>query len=162
MTHYKTMIDTEFLGQWDLPGDRDVTVTLAKVERYTPEGPKRTKTVNGKKVEERNKRLAISFVGKRKKWLAGPVSQKTLARLYGNNVEDWIGKKVSLYVDPMVKFGGEVTGGVRIRETAPRGPETSDALDNEAPKEKTDQLERARDAADSAGAPSREPGSDDT
>ena len=33
--------------------------------------------------------------------------------------DDWIGRKVVLYDDPNVSFGGKLVGGIRIR--APRG-----------------------------------------
>lgn len=32
--------------------------------------------------------------------------------------DDWIGKKIVLYTDPNVSFGGKITGGIRVR--APR------------------------------------------
>ena len=123
-THYKELIDTDWLGQWDLPPGRDVTVTIATVERYKP---KRVRMVNG--VPERNKRLDISFVGKRKHWLAGPVSQQSLAAMFGPVVQDWIGQKVTLYADASVTFGRKKTGGVRLRPTIATGPETDDSLD---------------------------------
>lgn len=160
MTHYKTMIETEFLGQWDLPAGRDVIVRIAKVERYVPER---------KKKDEKLKRIAISFAGKRKRWLAGPVSQKALAKMYGPHVEEWVGKLIALYVDESVEFGRERTGGIRVRPTPPRGKETTDPLDVEPPpQEKVEQLERARGQASFPdGSPltlatnGREPGSDD-
>ncbi len=31
MTHYKALYDKEYLGSWDLPAGKDVTVTIEKV-----------------------------------------------------------------------------------------------------------------------------------
>lgn len=35
--------------------------------------------------------------------------------LYGDDSENWIGKKIELYVDPNVSFAGKKIGGVRVR-----------------------------------------------
>jgi hypothetical protein len=159
VTHYKSMIETEWLGQWDLPGDRDIVVTIDSVDRYNPERRKKKRDpVTGQMVDERNKRIAIGFRNKRKKWLAGPVTQAVIAKMYGNNVEGWIGKQIALYVDAEVTMGREKTGGIRVRPAAPRGKkDEADPLDVDPPQEKIDQLERAR--GDVAGS-GREPGDD--
>jgi hypothetical protein len=138
MTHYKALIETQFLGQWDLPPDRDAIVVIEKVERYVPERPK--------KGDKKNK-LLISFRGKRKPWLSAPTTQKTIAKLYGVQIENWIGKPIALYVDPSVEFGGEVTGGIRVRPRPPtRGAQpTSDPLDRPADEEKVAQIDHARE-----------------
>jgi hypothetical protein len=157
--HYKTLIETEWLGQWDLPNGRDVVVRIAKVERYTPEVRKKKRRADGTYEEERNKRIAISFHGKRKRWLAGPVSQAAIAKMYGNNVERWIDATIALYVDPDVRMGNDVVGGIRVRPTIPRAKETADDLDRAPPPEKVEQLERAREHVD-GGEPlhTRQPG----
>ena len=133
--HYKLLIDTDWLGQWDLPLGRDVVVTIDRVERYKPDRQKKG---------ERVRRIVIRFVGKRKAWLAGPTSQKVIARLYGPDVREWIGKPLALYVDESVEFGGVVTGGIRVQPFVPHGEQTREALDNPAPQEKIEQLEQAR------------------
>lgn len=39
-----------------------------------------------------------------------------IAKFLGaENTDDWIGKKIILYDDPAVSFGGKVTGGIRVR-----------------------------------------------
>ena len=164
MTHFKSLIDTEWLGQWDLPSGRDVVVRIAKVERYTPEVKKKKRRPDGTYEEERNKRIAISFHGKRKRWLAGPVSQAAIAKMYGNNVERWIDATIALYVDPDVRMGSEIVGGIRVRLTIPRGKESAEDLDRAPPQEKLEQLERAREQV-SAEIPldaphTRDPGED--
>ena len=39
--------------------------------------------------------------------------------------DDWVGKQISLYNDPSVSFGGQLTGGIRVQTqpqtTAPQG-----------------------------------------
>mgnify|MGYP006974888954 CR=1 FL=1 len=40
-----------------------------------------------------------------------------IAKFLGSdNTDDWIGKKIILYDDPAVSFGGKLTGGIRVRE----------------------------------------------
>jgi hypothetical protein len=32
-----------------------------------------------------------------------------------DDTDEWVGKRIVLYVDPTVSFGGKVTGGIRVR-----------------------------------------------
>lgn len=39
-----------------------------------------------------------------------------IAKFLGSdNTDDWMGKKIMLYDDPAVSFGGKLTGGIRVR-----------------------------------------------
>lgn len=40
--------------------------------------------------------------------------RKLLAYAWGSNAADWIGRAMTLYNEPDVKFGGELVGGIRI------------------------------------------------
>lgn len=149
-THVKSLVDTPFLGQWDLaklPPGRDAVVKIVSVERYVPERPKK---------DEKFKRVAIGFERKRKKWIAGPVSIAALTKMFGPYIEDWIGQRIALYVDASVMFGRETTGGVRVRPTRPKADQapTDDPLDSAPDPEKEQQIERAREQAQ------RQPGED--
>jgi hypothetical protein len=147
MPHYKTLIDTTFLGQWDLPPDRDAVVTIASVQRYRPAMEKKKKLPDGTWIQVPNKRIEIGFVGKKKHWLAGPVSHAILASMFGPDTDAWIGKSIALYVDPDVEMGKTRTGGLRCRPTPARGPATSDPLEREPTREQVEALERARKEA---------------
>lgn len=144
MTHYKTLVDTTYLGQWDL-GEKEATVVIETVRKFKPERRQKKRMPDGTYMPEPVKRLEISFVGKKKKWLAGPVSLKAIASMYGNNIEDWEGKPITIYVDAAVEFGGQTVGGIRVRPTAPkRGtPPTSDPLDEPVDEDKARQLDEA-------------------
>jgi hypothetical protein len=157
LTHYKTLIDGAYLGQWDLfdaatGAHKRPVVEIEKVERYTPEVRKTKRLPDGTKAPEPLKRLQITFKRCRKKWLAGPVSQKVLAGMFGPHVEAWLGRRVTLYVDESVMFGREKTGGIRVENREAKGPATTDALEGPVDEEKAAAMDRA------AG---REPGSDD-
>lgn len=156
--HYKALIESEYLGQWDLQKPDGTSfapvVEIERVARYVPQ--KRAKKAvlvedgkGGVKKEWRdapNRRISLSFRGKRKQWLAGPVSQQVLATMFGPRVEDWIGKKITLYVDPSVKMGTQVTGGIRVKleRNGARGPITEDALDNAVDEEALAAIEAAK------------------
>lgn len=129
-THYKRLLENEHLGQWDLQKD-DGTYLRATVviERVTAYLPPRRRMKDGK--PERNNKLLIAFAGKRKRWIAGPVSQQAIASLYGPVIQDWIGKKVTLYVDPSVTMGRKKVGGIRVENKAPTEEPTEDKLDRE-------------------------------
>ena len=40
--------------------------------------------------------------------------RKLLAYAWGTNGADWVGRSMTLYNDPEVKFGGEMVGGIRV------------------------------------------------
>jgi hypothetical protein len=160
-THYRKLLENEYLGQWDLMDEsgncREVVVAIEKVEPYVPERKQRRKMPDGSYKDVPNKKLKITFVGKRKPWLSGPATHQVLRSLYGPYKEDWIGKRVTLYVDSTVMYGNEKTGGLRLRPEKPavRVPTTTSALDNPVDNGKSEQLARARETAGI-----REPGED--
>jgi hypothetical protein len=39
----------------------------------------------------------------------------TLEAAYGEDSDDWTGKKIEVYFDPTISFGGKKTGGLRVR-----------------------------------------------
>ena len=142
LTHYKAAIERENLGQADLAdgfgGWREATVEIAEVPvLYRPRKPK--------KGEKKNKYL-FKFVGKRKAWISGPVTQATIASLYGPFLERWQGKKITLYVDPAIMMGGVRTGGIRVRPTIPSGSLSTEPLDEPIDEEGAAAREAAADA----------------
>jgi hypothetical protein len=142
VTDYRKLIDSTYLGQWDLQRDDGTYLRpVVEIESVTRFVPPRIRLVidkhTGTKVPEKNRRIEIRFRGKKKAWLAGPVSQVVLAGMFGRNVQDWIGKRVTLYVDPSVRFGRDVTGGVRVSDQSPdrKAQLAPEALDNEVDEE---------------------------
>jgi hypothetical protein len=110
MTHYRTMYDRDYIGAFDLPENKDVVVTIEKVVAGDLTG------MGGKK----SKKPVISLVGKEKKFVCNVTNAKTIAALYGPQVEDWVGKRIALYVsttrDP---GGGEDVFCIRVRPKVP-------------------------------------------
>lgn len=108
-THWKSMMDRDYLGHFDLPEDRDTIVTIAKVVKAELKG--------GKKAKEH--KPAIYFVGKEKALIGNATNNKTIAGMYGDYVEDWAGKQVALYVTTTSSPDGTVKC-IRIRPTPPK------------------------------------------
>ena len=110
MTHFRKFMDQELLGSWDLPDDRDVVVTIAKVIGGELTG------LGGKK----SKKPVVTFAGKEKKMVFNVTNCKAVAGMYGNHVEKWEGKRIALYVsttrDP--SSGGDVPC-IRVRPQVP-------------------------------------------
>lgn len=152
MPHYKTLIDTDYLGQWDFPPGKDATVTIESVSRFRPKRPRMVRQSDGSFAPEKSRRWVIRFVGKKKPWLAGVVSTDALARMFGTNYESWYGKKITLYVDHDVTFGNgrnaPKVGGVRVRPMAATGPDTADELDRAVDDDKAEKIAEFFDEAD--------------
>jgi hypothetical protein len=110
-TDYRALYDREYVGAWELQG-KDVTVTISAVK-----GGELT-AVGGRK----SKKPIISFEGKEKKMICNKTNAKTIAALYGNIVEAWVGKLIILYVgttrDPST--GGDIEC-LRVRPKVPEG-----------------------------------------
>jgi hypothetical protein len=47
-------------------------------------------------------------------WRPGKSMRRVLAYCWGSDASQWAGRRVTLYCDPDVKFGGEAVGGTRI------------------------------------------------
>lgn len=47
-------------------------------------------------------------------WRPGKSMRRVLAAAWGPQASEWTGRRVTLYCDPAVKFGGEAVGGTRI------------------------------------------------
>lgn len=109
MTHYKAMMDTEFVGSWDLLG-KDVTVTIAKVEAG------RVKSRDNPKGD---KKPIVWFEGKDKPFACNSTNCKTIAGMYGVHVEKWVGKRVTLFGTTCQGKGGDQVDCIRIRANIP-------------------------------------------
>lgn len=108
-TDYRTLFDRDYLGHFDLQG-REVTVTINKVV-----GGNLT-SVGGRK----SKKPIVYFEGKEKGLICNKTNSKTIAAMYGNYVESWVGKKITLYVSTTRSpDGGEDVECIRIRPKQP-------------------------------------------
>lgn len=108
-TDYRTLFDRDYLGHFDLQG-REVTVTINKVV-----GGQLT-AVGGRK----SKKPICYFDGKEKGLICNKTNSKTIAAMYGNFIEGWVGKKITLYVSTTRSpDGGDDVECIRIRPKIP-------------------------------------------
>jgi hypothetical protein len=151
--HYKSQIETDWIGQWDLYSKKDgkpidVVLVIESVEPYQPLQRKTVKRADGSRGPERLNKFAIAFVGQKKRWISGPSTQQVIAGIYGPDLRKWIGKKIALYPDPNVTFGSTKVGGVRVRPTAPgTAPVTEDELDAAVDTDAQARIDAARDGS---------------
>ena len=107
MPHWKSMMDRDFIFAFDLDG-RDVNVTIARVEAGSVNGQ------GGRKA----KKPIMYFEGKEKGLALNSTNSKTIAAMFGNYTEKWIGKAITLY-PTTTQMGGETVECIRIRPTPP-------------------------------------------
>ena len=108
-THWKKTTDRNYLGEWDLPEKDDLVVTIKSYEQ-----DKEIKTDKGT-----DKKFVVWFKEAEKPMILNTTNKGRIAAAVGSPyIEDWVGKKVSLYRD-RVKAFGDIHDCIRIRSTAP-------------------------------------------
>ena len=127
MTHYRTLFDAgRYLASWHIPRGKDTTVEIESV----------TAGVLKKGTKETRKPL-IKFVGKKLLFACNVTNGKVIDRMYGADVEQWVGKKITLYVGKVKNpEGGGTCDGICVR---PRVGESGGDIDEtvKAPDEST-------------------------
>ena len=102
------MYESEFIYHFDLAG-KDVTVKIARVEAGTLTGSGGRKT----------KKPVVYFDGKSKGLALCKTNARTIAALYTNDTDKWIGKSITLY-PTTTTFGPDTVDCVRVRPAAPK------------------------------------------
>lgn len=142
-TDFRTMYDREYIGAFDLPeGKGDTTLTIAKVEggELTAMGGRKSKKPIVRWKETGMKPL-----------ICNKTNGKTIAAMYGNFVEAWAGKRVTLFRGSTrnPEDGGNVDC-IRIRPAAPT------AFTEEEPVITADQAEELRQLLTVKGVPEKD------
>jgi hypothetical protein len=76
-------------------------------------------TIDSAEVEEigqgrdKEKKLVIGFHGKEKKLICNKTNASTIAKLYGDDTDAWLGQKITL-TSREVEFGGEMVLAIRV------------------------------------------------
>ena len=111
LTDYRSLYDKDFIGAWDLQGG-DMTVTIKKVK-----GGELT-SVGGRK----SKKPVVFMAHTEKGFALNATNGKTIASLYGNFTEKWVGKQITLYksMTRSPDGSGDVEC-IRVRPTVPEG-----------------------------------------
>ena len=105
MAKTSEMIESKYLKQADVV-DEEMVVTIVKVGKGNI----------AKEGDEPELKWMVRFNEFSKPMIINSTNIKRLARACGSEEsDDWVGKKVVLYVDHDVEFGGNVVGGLRIK-----------------------------------------------
>jgi len=106
-THWKKLHNPDYLGAYSLD-DPTMVVEIKKVEKRQILG------ADGKKDDA----VVAELVGQ-KPMILNATNMKTIASLYGNYIEDWVGKKITLFV-ATVKAFGTTTDALRVEAKVPK------------------------------------------
>jgi hypothetical protein len=106
-THWKKLINPDYIGAYALPSGQDMTVTIVSVSREV------VVSTGGKKEE-----CTVAKLFSQKPLILNVTNSKMIAKLYGPFIEDWAGKQITLYAST-TKLAGEVVECLRIRPVYP-------------------------------------------
>ena len=101
----KFATDGKYMKWQELPAGEDLILTIASYEQAEFEGK------NGRD----EKKWILNFKEVDKGLCLNATNGKTLCKLFGDEMDDWKGNKVALYVKDDVEFGGELVSAIRIR-----------------------------------------------
>lgn len=103
------MIESKFLKKEDVGGERGVLVTIAGLSEANVAMPGAEPVM----------KWTLAFEELDKPMVLNTTNLHSCAKACGSdNTDNWMGKKIVLYEDPNVSFGGKLVGGIRVR--APR------------------------------------------
>jgi len=108
--HVDLLYPSKYVKAADLR-KRDVVVVIESIE------PRHELVSQGNK---RERKPVFNLKDKDKQFVCNKTNAKTIAKIYGPNPRDWIGKAITLY-PTTVQAGGEEHECIRIRQQAPSG-----------------------------------------
>ena len=98
---------SKYLGTGDVDGDLTVRISdVCMCDLQSQEGGTKSKPV-------------IYFGHADKPLVLNRTNWDSIESLYGPNTDGWIGKQITLFVDPDIRYGDRQTGGIRIRPEKP-------------------------------------------
>ena len=108
MPNINEFTDSKFLKGTDFPNPKQVTIRNIDKRNVARENqPKRMRAVAT--FEEFDKGMVMNTT-----------NLKRAARVLGSeNTDDWAGKRIWIFYDEEVEFGGEIVGGLRVMLRSP-------------------------------------------
>ena len=103
-THWKKLINPDYIGAYALDPGKDLTVQISQVRREMVTG------ADGKKEE-----CTVAYLKDQKPMILNVTNCKTIEKLYGPYIEDWNGKYITLYAAKVRAFG-DVVEALRLRQ----------------------------------------------
>ncbi|MEP7198024.1 MAG: hypothetical protein ABI851_16010 [Saprospiraceae bacterium] len=114
-THWKKLQNPNYLGAYSLNEGQDLIVEIVDIKREAVKG-------EGGKSDE----CTIAYLKDAKPMILNATNQKMITKIYGTPyVEEWVGKKITLYVSS-TNLRGEKVECLRIRDlqvTSKKKPE---------------------------------------
>ena len=104
-THWKRLMNPDYIGAYSLNEGEDLTVKIDYVVREMITG------TGGKKEE-----CTVAHLVGQKPFILNATNSKSIAKLYGPYIEDWAGKPITLFAST-TKLAGETVECLRIRPT---------------------------------------------
>ena len=77
-------------------------------------GGSRTFTIAGARDGTAEQKYDIQLEGEARAWRPPLTMIRVLLKAWGDESDEWVGRRVTLYQDATVRFGKEVLGGIRI------------------------------------------------
>jgi hypothetical protein len=110
-------------GEWELTIESYVIREFDQQDQKTGETYKQKKPI-------------FSFFETEKTWVCNKTCRNDIAYVYGDEMDDWIGKKIFLF-GKKVEFGNKMVDGIRVRVerpvTKPSSPKKSKPYDERNP-----------------------------
>lgn len=108
-THWRKLKDTNFLGSWDIVNN-ELILTIKSITTENVQSP-----------DGKTEQLPVMhFVENYKPMILNATNFKNISKAMNSNfIEDWINKKISIYVTPVKAFG-QITDALRIKPNAPK------------------------------------------
>ena len=107
-THWKKLINPDYLGAYSLEAGNDMILTIKSVKREMITG------TGGKKEEC----PVCHWQENQKPMILNVTNMKSIAKMYGPYIENWAGKRVQIYAST-TKFGGDTVECLRVRKDPP-------------------------------------------
>lgn len=105
ITHWKKLTNPNYLGSYSLNPGEDLTVKIIRVQKELVTG-------SGGEKEE----CIVATLENQKPLILNKTNCKTIEKLFGTPyIEDWSGKKITLYAEKVKAFG-EVVDALRVRK----------------------------------------------
>lgn len=112
LTHWKKLVNPDYLGVYSLDNGKDMTLTINRIVREVV-------TSNGGKKEECT---VAYFREKVKPMILNRTNSKMIQKIYGTPyIEEWAEKKITIYA-ATTKLAGEEVECLRIRPAVPQNP----------------------------------------
>lgn len=114
-THWKNNFNYNYLGAYSLQEGQEVTLTINSVKKELVTGE------NGQKEECTIAHFKESFNNEMKPMILNKTNCKVIQKLYNTPyIEDWKGKRITLFVQQNIKAFGELVDALRVKQIAPK------------------------------------------